>query len=222
MNRALAILARTGRIGRRVLLVAAIVLVVLVVAIAVTMSLAPARRALLEAGLEQANTRLAGELTVAQADWPALGRIILVDVDWRDGGTELAHADTVALDVAMGDLLRRDILVHEVLAAGVRADVPGIQARLPTTEAAPDTVSATLSSGQPIPPPPFPLRGGALPPLPSFALESLALRRIGITVADDQTIRIDDLDASTELRRGHPGSLTLSARVRPQIGRAHV
>ncbi len=205
-------LARPLRLAARVAL--GLVALVLVV-VAVVLLLAPARRALLDRGLDLAADALPGELTVARADWPRLGSLALDGVIWTDGADTLARADTLRLDLDLGDLLGRELTIRRVLVAGLAADVPAITAHLAAvadtgmagTTAPADTAAAPL-------PVPF-LHQGAVPPLPSLAVERLALRRVDILAAADRPVHLDSLTAALDLRRDHDPRLRLGLRGRP-------
>jgi hypothetical protein len=111
-------LRRGGRLlGRGGLILGAVLLALVLVALLV-FSLAPARRGLLQRGLDLADERLAGDVTVARADWPRPGRLELDGLAWRDSGRTLATVDTLRLAVSLGALLRRELVVEEVLVAG--------------------------------------------------------------------------------------------------------
>lgn len=215
MNRAelTTILNHTGRIARRVILVLLGVLAVVLLAVILALSRPQTRRALLEQGIARAGSLLDGELTVGEADWPGLGRIVLLNVDWQVEGRALAHVDSLVVDLDVGALGARDITVREVLLAGVTADVAGIQASLPATETPPDTM-AQATPGE-LQPPPAPLRPGALSPLPSLAVERFAVHRVAATITAEQTVWLDRLLARVDLRAGRPGELELAIRARP-------
>ena len=198
-------LRRVLRIAGRI--VGAVLLVVVLIVAAVLL-LPAGRNALLDEGLELAAGALPGELTVRRSEWPGLGRLELDGLVWTDGADTLARADTLRLQVDISDLVRRDLTVRRVLAAGILADVPAIQARFPAPA---DTAAAdTASAG----PPPFP-RPGNLPPIPSIAVERLALRRVTVVAAPEQVMSLDSLAVAAELRHGRPLGLEAALRGNP-------
>lgn len=206
--RSLATLRRTGRLAWRVARVLLWAVLGLVAVLVLTLLLPPARRGVLNVALDRVVTLAPGQVSVGRADWPRLGRLELYDVRWSDADTMLAEVDSLAASVDLGDLLRRDVTVDQVLIAGVRADVPAIMRRLPAPAPAPADTAA------PEAPPAFP-RPGALAPIPSLAVSSLELRRIDVTVAPGKLMTLVDARASADLRHGRPLSFSLALRVHP-------
>jgi len=180
--------------------------------VVLALSLPGARRLILNEAIEQADRRLPGSLSVASARWPGPGRIALHGLRWSAGDTLLVRVDTLEVAVNLRDLVRRDLTVERLLLAGVEADVPAVTAHLPAPgPSSPDTTAAT--------PPSFP-RPGNLPPVPSIALNELALRRIAVTTGADRTLALDELTAAVDLRCDRPTRLALflSARPLPDLG----
>lgn len=208
--RSLATLRRTGRLAWRVARVSLWAVLGLVAVLVLTLLLPPARRGMLNVALDRAVTLAPGQLSVGRADWPQLGRLELYDVRWVDADTMLAEVDTLATAVDLGDLVRRDVTVDQVLIAGVRADVPAIMRRLPAPASAPASADTTAPDA----PPPFP-RPGALAPIPSVAVSSLELHRIDVTVAPGRLTTLDHAQASVDLRHGRPLSFSLALRAHP-------
>jgi hypothetical protein len=206
--RSLATLRRTGRLAWRVARVLLWAVLGLVAVLVLTLLLPPARRGVLNMALDHVVTLAPGQASVGRADWPRLGRLELYDVRWADADTMLAEVDSLAAAVDLGDLVRRDVTVDQVLIAGVRADVPAIMRRLPAPAPAPADTTA------PDAPPAFP-RPGALAPIPSLALSSLELRRIDVTVAPGQAVVLDHAQASADLRHGRPLAFSLAFRAHP-------
>jgi hypothetical protein len=208
------ILTRARRVFRRVLVVLAWIVAAVVLAVVLVLSLAPARRALLDRGLVQVDAMLDGDLVVGHADWPRLGRLELHDVDWSDGDLAIAHVDTLVLDIALRRLFDRHVQVDEVLVAGVRADIAAIQSHLPA--APPDTTAVAVSDTTGVGLAPVPvLQQGALPPLPSATLAALTVRRVQIATAPEQTVWLDDLAGRVDLAAGADASLAARVRARP-------
>jgi len=111
------------------LVLGAVLLVVLILGL---LALPPVRGALLDFALSRTEDRLPGQVTVDRIAWPKLARFEIDGLLWTAaGGDTLAAADRVALDVALGPLLARDVQVRELTVAGARADVPAIRAAFP-------------------------------------------------------------------------------------------
>ena len=111
------------------LVLGAVLLVVLILGL---LALPPVRGALLDFALSRADDRLPGQVTVDRIAWPKLARFEIDGLLWTAaGGDTLAAADRVAIDVALGPLLARDVQVRELTVAGARADVPAIRAAFP-------------------------------------------------------------------------------------------
>ncbi len=199
---------------RRVALAARAVMLVVAFGIAVmllALMLPAGREALLDHAVEVARDRLPGTVHVGRAAWPRLGTLAVGDVIWHDGPDTLAHLEDLELRLALGDLWRRDVTVRRVHAAGIVADLPAIAARLP---AAPrDT--ALVPGASPPPSLPFFLRPGALPPLPSLAIEQVSIARVAVRTAPRHTARLDTLHLAVELRHGRPFHLAAALRARP-------
>ncbi len=207
-------LRRLRRILRRAGLVVGGIVAVILLAVLSVLLLAPGRRAILDKGLELAAGALPGELTVAGADWPGLGCLQLDGVVWTDGPDTLARVDTLRLHVDVSDLMARDVTIRRVLAAGIAADVPAIMERMPT--AAPDTTLEDAPAG-PAETTSFP-RAGALPPLPSVAVENLAIRRVVVTSAPEQIVQLDSLTLAVDLRHGRTPKIAAALNGRPLPG----
>lgn len=184
---------------------AAVVLVVVAMLL-----LRPGRQALLHAGLDLARGSLPGELALDHSDWPRLGRLELDGLVWTEGADTLVRLDTLRLALDISDLLRRDLTVREALFAGITADLPAIQRRLPM-------VAVSDSAAAPASPPAFP-RAGSLPPIPSFAVDRLVVRRLAAVTAPDRIVHLDSLSARLDLRHGHDPDLELLVRARPLPG----
>jgi len=200
---------------RRALRVASWTVGVVLLAILAVVLLPPSREFLLHKAIDLAGKSLTGEITVDHARWPGLGRLEVDGLVWADGPDTLARVDTLRLAIDLSDLLHRDLTVRRVLLAGVTADVPAIQQRLPAPAAPADSATTPAS------PPPFP-RAGSLPPVPSVAVERLALRRLSVVVAPDQVVDLDSLTVSVELRHDHAPSFGVAVRAEllPEISLA--
>ncbi|MEZ4387737.1 MAG: translocation/assembly module TamB domain-containing protein [Candidatus Krumholzibacteriia bacterium] len=154
--------------------------------------------------IDRAGRTLPGTLTVGDARWPHLDRLVLHDLTWLAGDTLLARVDTLQVDVGLSALLARDLAVDRLEVAGITADVPAIQRHLPGGGG-----ERTAGSS-----PAFP-RPGNLPPWPSLLLADLQLRRATLTLADARTVDLDRVSGAIDLRRGQRARLVLAVDARP-------
>ena len=212
---------RVRRVARRVvrgLLLTVAVTVLLVAALATVVATVPgARESLLRRGLDMASGAVPGRLEAADVRWPGLGRLDLYGVAWTDGADTLARVDTLSLDLALDALRHRDLRVHRVLLAGVTADIPAIGERVTAADtaavAAPtDTTAGDSGDGKPL------LRPGALPPLPSVAVQRAAIRRAAIVAAPGRIVQVDSLVVSADLGAGAEPAVSASLRGQPVPG----
>ena len=204
---------RLRRILVRVLLGALLGFVGLLVVVAVAFLFAPTRGALLGWGIRIADDALPGHLTVATADWPSLGHLVIEDVLWiSDSAT--APGDTLA------DLARLDLILDldalkdkdarvESLHLDVRSvNIPAIAIATvpPTEDIAAEAVADSLSSASEPAEIPY-LRPGSLPGLPSSALSQIELEVARIRVTPDLTVRDLAFRGNFEGRSGRPAGM---------------
>jgi hypothetical protein len=188
---------RLRRILVRVLLGTLLGFVGLLVVVAAAFMFAPTRGAVLGWGVRIADEALPGQITVASADWPSLGHLVLEDVLWISGSATAPDdtlADLAGLDLVLdlGALKQKDARV-ESLHLDVRSvDIPAIFVITDNSTATVDTVAEALadslapeSGSTEIPY----LRTGSLPGLPSVALSQLELEVARIRVTPDLTVR---------------------------------
>jgi len=183
------LLLRTLRRTARVLAAVAVLAVLAVL----LLLLAPVRSRLLPMVLTRVDQALPGDLAWTRAAWPSLGRLELDGLLWTQDGDTLLAAPAVRLDVTLRPLLDRDVVLRDVEARGLRADVPAIRAALPSAEA--DSTAAASSGGFP--------RPGALPGAPSLALERARVSVDRIDLDGEQRLAGALLRAAVELRAGH-------------------
>jgi translocation and assembly module TamB len=155
------------RLGRIAIIAAAIVAGLLCLAILLP-ALPPVRDRILTFAIGQARARLPGSLQVARADWSAPGRLEFAGLLWTAEGDTLAAADTLAVEVDLTDLLLRDLHVRRVHASGVVLDLPRLRAAFPSGSTSP-TPESKDDRGRFFP------RRGALPGLPSIALDDVRM-----------------------------------------------
>lgn len=143
--------------------------VVLLVLVALSLTLPPVRGFLLQRGLRAVSAALPGRLTVEHAHWGGLTSWELERLTWMHGGQSLLRADRLRLQVQGRALWRRDLVVDQLQAERLHADVPLIRLAFdPGAQAHPTPAN---SEPQAIP---F-LRSGSLPGLPSVRLRALSL-----------------------------------------------
>ncbi|MCK9996518.1 MAG: translocation/assembly module TamB domain-containing protein [Candidatus Krumholzibacteria bacterium] len=183
------------RILVRVLLGALLGFIGLLVVVAAAFLFAPTRGALLGWGVRIADDVMPGHITVARADWPSLGHLVLEDVLWVSGSAT-APGDTLA-DVAELDLILdlealkvKDARVESVRVNVRSVDIPAIA--IATAAAKKDTIADALtdsvSSGSETAEIPY-LRPGSLPGLPSAALSQFELEVARIRMTPDMAMR---------------------------------
>ena len=181
---------------RRILLRSAaglgIAAAVLVLAALLALWIRPAREALLGLGLRRADAALPGRLAVERADWASPGRLELSDVVWTAAGDTLLAARRLAVDLDLPALLRRDLHLRRLEAAGLRVDLPAMARWRSGAAGAP----AGDGAGVPW------LRAGALPVLPSLAVDTLRASAPRVQLTDSLALAGLVLDASAELRAG--------------------
>jgi len=189
---------RLRRILVRVLLGALFGFVGLLVVVAAAFLFAPTRGVLLGWGARIADDALPGHLTVARADWPSLGHLVLEDVLWVSGSAT-APGDTLA-DLAVLDILVdlealkvKDARIDSVHLEVRSVDIPAIAvAFAPTATGTRDLVAEASTDSVPSDSEPAEipyLRPGSLPGLPSFALSQFELEVNRIRVTPDMTVR---------------------------------
>lgn len=160
----------------------------------------PVREDVLDHVLRVASDSLPGSIDYEEASWPSLSQLELRAVTWRDGDTLLVAADRLALEADLGALLQKDLHVRLLAIEGAQADLPRIREVLPP----PDPEPGTDDDGAP---PAFP-RAGALPAIPSVAIDSLDVDVTRLQVAEDVTLTAR-LSLSLDLLAGHTPVLAL-------------
>ena len=197
----------------RVLLGALFGFVGLLVVVAAAFLFSPTRGALLGWGVRIADGALPGHITVASADWPSLGHLVLEDVLWiSDSAT--APGDTLAdlarLDLILDlDALREKDGRLESLHLDVRSvDIPAIAiaTATPAEDIAAEAVTDSLSSVSGPTEIPY-LRPGSLPGLPSSALSQIELEVARVRVTPDLTVRDLVFQGNFEGRYDRPAGI---------------
>ncbi len=173
------------------------VIIGLLLMIVIAVLLPPVRGMAMRKGLSLASAHIPGELTWSRASWPGLGRVELSDLAWVDDGDTLLFLNRVAVELALGDLVRRDLVIRNVEVLGVRADVPRLQEA--ALALAPVDTSQTRT---PTSPPKFP-RMGSLANVPSLAVESVRITLQHVVLDSATTIRNGKIVTRADLRVGH-------------------
>jgi len=206
---------RLRRILVRVLVGALLGFVGLLVVVAAAFMFAPTRGALLGWGIRIADGALPGRITVASADWPSLGHLVLEDVVWVSDSAD-APGDTL-VDLAGLDLvLDLDALkIKDARVASLHldvrsVDVPALVHATSSPTATEDTLAEALadSLASDSEPTEIPyLRPGSLPGLPSAALSEIEFEVARIRVTPDLTVRDLVFQGSFEGRQGEPAGV---------------
>lgn len=146
--------------------------------LAFLLSRPPVRESILEAALRRANSTLPGNFTYRTASWSEAGRIRLNDVLWVDQGDTLLAAPEILVHLSIADLRQKDLHLKELKVVASRVDVPAIQSRF--ARDGNDDASVDESAGKSAEWP-F-LRFGAVPFLPSVAIDSFELTVDGVVL----------------------------------------
>lgn len=120
---------RFFRVMRRTLNVVLFFLMGAILVLTAVILIPPTREALLGWSVRFADDALPGRLTVGEAGWPSLGRLILNDVLWVSGsatapGDTLADMARLDLTLDLGALKKREGRVESLLLDVRLVDVP--------------------------------------------------------------------------------------------------
>lgn len=171
--------SRLLRVLRRILTVALLAAAGLVIVLTIAFLFAPSRNAMLGWGVRFADEALPGSLTVGDATWPSLGRLILKDLLWISEaaiapGDTLAEVAVIDLTLDLGALKSREGKIESLVLDVRQVDVPAIAEA--TANMAGDAGLDPTESAPASPPKNFPfLHQGGLPGFPSAVLDQLDL-----------------------------------------------
>ena len=171
------------------------------------LQLAPVRSVGLQLVADKIGQGLPGEISVDTA-WPKLGRIELNQLLWVTDSDTLITSGKIALDLHLRGLLRRDLVINEIVANDLQVDLPALR-RITTSlvdpglATNPEKAQRDKNTEIPI------LRQGSLYPLPSFQLSSFRLTATDIKLNPEQSIRDIDMALSCEFRSDKIASLSL-------------
>jgi len=203
--------AKLGRLLRVLGIVTAILLLLIVFLLGTD----PGRHTLLKTFLPVALDKIPGHLTLDEASWPSLGRLEFAGVLWRNVASDtLLAATDCGLELSLGDLRHKDLYVKRIWAAELLADLPALQAQFTDTTASvePQPAKSDTTQGGGVP---F-LRTGALTGIPSVGLDRLAIVDATIQLTENESIRLQELIASADLRQGRSPQLSARIRMRPR------
>lgn len=166
----------------------------------------PVRIFALDRALALADASLPGTIEVRDPDWPSPGSLRLDGASWTDGADTLAAARRLHVSVDLPSLLRRDLHLREISAAGLLLDVPAIAARLAGGGAAdggPESPAKEEGGGFP--------REGSIAGAPSIVADTVAVdaRRVRLTRGFE--MRGVRLGGSADLRAGRPPVVDIAA-----------
>jgi len=178
----------------KILAAAAAVLAGILVVAAVLFVLRPAREGILGAALPLVQRALPGDLNVGAASWPDPGTMRFEDVVWTNGPDTLAVLDTLHVSVRLRALVRRDVHVEELALSGVRADIVAIAGLFPAGGGEPDKNDEGGDAAFP--------RDGALPGVPSIAVDRVAIDARRIRVSEALDLHGVVLAGNAEVRSG--------------------
>jgi hypothetical protein len=138
--------------------------------------LQPVRDRVLAIALPMAKRALPGDLEIGSAAWPAPGSLEFEGILWTDGPDTLAAAGHLRVAVKLTAVVRHDLHLEEIAVDGALADVPAIAARFQSTAG---TEKEAGGGGF--------LRAGALPGVPSMAVDRVEIdaRRVRVSDAVD-------------------------------------
>ncbi len=152
-------------------------LVALVALVVVSLLLLqPVRNRALDFALNKAGEALPGTITVDTAEWPSPGTLEIDGFVWIDGPDTLAAVGRLEVSVKLHALLSRDVHITNLAVEEALADVPAITRRF-AGEQPPDPETEEESGGG------FP-RDGALPRVPSIAVDHLQLEARYLKIAE--------------------------------------
>jgi hypothetical protein len=172
---------RIRRLLRVVGIVTGIVLGLAIIA-ALSLLIRPLREVALHNALSIASDSLPGTIDYERATWPGLSRLELHAVSWRNGEDLLAASERILVDVDLVALTRKDLHVRALVLDGVEVDVPGIQAALGSDPGPESDPGDDGDAGFP--------REGALPGIPSVAVDSLRLGLVRLDATEDVSVRL--------------------------------
>ncbi len=196
-------------------------LMVILVAL-VVLVLPISRGGLLRMVLSQAHRFLPGELSVEEVSWPGLGRLEIQGLVWRVAETDslagIAVGDTLAkigdlrFELDLESLRAGDLLAREVSLMAVAVDVPSIIKLFPANSDSAGAGKANTSATSSF------LREGALPFVPSIAVQSLKLKIRDTRLSESLMLTEAELSGMLELRADHPAAVRLGqGRVRLEM-----
>lgn len=165
----------------KVLGIAVLCLAALVVTLIVLLQLSPVREAILTYALPKASRYVRGELAAAEAAWPQLGTLEFKGVSYTVDQATVLSADTLSASMRLWPLISKDIKVSQVVAHGLRVDVPALR----------DLFGADTTAAPPREEPAGFPRPGVIPGLPSVAVEYISIRAPSIRVSGNAGV--DDL-----------------------------
>ncbi|MBC8423664.1 hypothetical protein H8E07_06035 [bacterium] len=168
----------------------------------------PVREQALDIVLSRLRDDLPGRLSIAHADWPSPGVLRLDDVTWTVGRDTLLAIEAARLDVELAALLRRDLHVRELTIDCGLIDLPAMRrARgyVPPEE-------GSEPRGVPY------LRAGALPPLPSLAVDACQLSCARLVTSEANAVSGIAIGGGLELRHEREPRLHLACSGRDAVG----
>lgn len=165
----------------------------------------PVREEVLGAAAARLRDTLPGRLTIGRATWPSPGGVEIEALLWTLDGDTLLDVGRTRLDVDLPALVHRDLHVRRMEADIRLVDLPAIRTAVAGNAPPPDEVAA---GGIPW------LRTGALAPLPSAALDSLAVSGRRLITAPGAAVLDLVLSGGVELRHDHEPRLRLDATAR--------
>jgi len=168
----------------------------------------PAREQVLDIVLSRLRDDLPGRLIAERADWPRPGVLRLDELTWTVGRDTLLVVETARLDIDLMALMRRDLHVRELTIDCGRIDLPAMRR---IREDAPEKI-AEGSRGLPY------LRSGALPPVPSLAVDAFQLTCERMVATETSTVARIASVGGLELRHEREPRLHLTGSGRDETG----
>lgn len=178
------------------------VIIGLMVVVVLLLQLPQVRERILALVISKAQKSLPGTLSIKKARWPSLGTVTFDGVMWVDSTATVAAFDELHASFDLKALIKRDIHVKELIARGVRADVPALTRRFAGGKAVKTEVAAEKGNGFP--------REGALRGAPSVAVDRIELHAPWIRVSSGSVLRDVTLRGNVNLLSGASPSLDLA------------
>ena len=140
----------------------------------------PVRNMILVATVARVSNALSGDVTVERALWPKPGTLDLTGIRWVDGADTLVAAGHVKISVGITSLFHRDLRVSSLEVTGLWADIPAVTNRLASSDTTAVRESTKPAEGAAS----FP-RGGALPGVPSIAIEQIDIGTSTLRISEE-------------------------------------